>query len=247
MDLGRHIGRTLAAQGIEIAHLKMTLARAEDAPGVAVLNLLGAGSEPELRCALQLELDGEILERLARAAHAVFCAEQTALGWKPGPRRNEATRENSSLVEFDLLPGDEKEQNRSQVRDIPAKLAHAGCYMVPARSGEPPFVFPDDVFEELASMEHTRWMRDKARDDWRHGSPTDKARKLHQCMLPWSLNDLTPYAGFAERLGAEELPEVEKEKDRTVVRKIATILAHAGYTIAEARGKGQRATAAAPK
>jgi hypothetical protein len=150
-------------------------------------------------------------------------------------------------VEFDLLPEDEKEQNRSQVRDIPAKLAYAGCYMVPARSGEPPFVFPDGVLEELASMEHTRWMRDKARDDWRYGSPTDKPRKVHECLLPWRLKDLTAYAGFAERLGAEELPEAEKEKDRTAVRKIATILAHAGYTIAEARSKGERTRATVQK
>jgi len=184
----------------------------------------------------QLELDGETLERLARAAHAVYCEEQRALGWKYG-----------LLVEFDQLPEDEKEQNRGQVRDIPVKLAYAGSYMVPARGGEPPFAFPDDVLEELASMEHTRWMRDKARDDWRYGSPTDKPRKVHECLLPWRLEDLTPYAGFAERLGAVELPEGEKEKDRTAVRKIATILAHAGYTIVEARGKGHRAIVAALK
>jgi len=59
--------------------------------------------------------------------------------------------------------------------------------------------------------------------------------------------DLAPYAGFADRLGAEELPEEEMEKDRTAVRQIATILAHAGYTIAAARGKGQHATAAESK
>src|ERR1035437_7716706 len=195
----------------------------------------------------QLELGGEILGRLARAAHAVYCEEQTALGWKPGPLRNEVTKENSSLVEFDLLHGDEKEQNRSQVRDIPAKLAHAGCYMVPARSGVPAFVFPDDVLEELASMEHTRWMRDHFQNGWHYSPETDKPRKLHQCLLPWSPKDLTPYAGFAEQLGPEELPEEEKEKDRTAVRKIATILAHAGYTIAEARSKGTRTTVAVPQ
>src|ERR1035438_7172678 len=81
----------------------------------------------------ELQLDGEILERLARAAHAVYCTETGA------------------LAEFDKFPTDEQEQNRSQVRDIPTKLAHAGCYMVPARSGEPPFVFALDVLEELAS------------------------------------------------------------------------------------------------
>jgi hypothetical protein len=195
----------------------------------------------------QLELDGEILERMACAAHAVYCAEQTALGWKYGPRRNEATKKNPSLVDFKLLPEDDKEQNRSQVRDIPAKLAYAGCYMVPARSGEPPFALPDDVLEELASMEHTRWMREKIRDGWRYSPKTDRARKLHKCLLPWRREDLAPYAGFAEHLGAKELPEKEKKKDRTAVRKIATILAQAGYTIVEARSKGERAKTIAEK
>ena len=195
----------------------------------------------------QLELHGEILERMARAAHAVYCAEQKDLGWKYGPRRNKETKENPSLVDFDLLPEDEKEQNRGQVRDIPAKLAHAGCYMVPARSGEPPVALPDDMLEELASMEHTRWMREKVRDGWRYNPKTDKARKLHKCLLPWRKGDLAPYVGFAEHLGPEELPEEEKEKDRTAVREMATILGKAGYTIVEARSKGERGKAPVEK
>jgi RyR domain len=186
----------------------------------------------------QLELEGEVLEHLAKAAHKVYCDEQTALGWKYGPHRNEATNENPALVEFDQLPADEKEQNREQARDIPGKLAYAGCYMVPACEGEPPFAFPDDVLEELASMEHTRWMRQKVKNGWRYDSKTDKESKLHKCLLPWRKGDLTQYAGFAEHLGIEELPEEEKEKDRAAVREIATILKHAGYTIVGARNKG---------
>ena len=191
----------------------------------------------------QLELDGEVLERLAKAAHAVYCEEQAALGWKYGLHKNEAIKENSSMVEFDKLPEDEKEQNRGQVRDIPSKLAYAGCYMVPAREGEPAFAFPNDVLEELASTEHTRWMRQKIRDGWRYGSETDKDNKLHKCLLPWRTGDLAQYAGFAEYLGIEELSEEEKEKDRIATREIATILKHAGYTIVGARNKGGHALA----
>jgi hypothetical protein len=195
----------------------------------------------------QLELDGEVLECLAKAAHAIYCEEQTALGWKYGPQKNEATKENPSLVEFDQLPEDEKEQNRGQVRDIPGKLAHAGCYMVPAREGQATFAFPDDVLEELASMEHTRWMRQKTADEWRYAPKTDKTRKVHSCLLPWRQGDLGSYAGFAEHLGTEELPEEEKGKDRTAVREIATILSRAGYTIVGAHSKSGQARAAAQK
>jgi hypothetical protein len=183
----------------------------------------------------QLELCGAILERLARAVHQVYCEKQTALGWKYGPQKSEAAKENPSLVEYDLLPEDEKEQNRGQVRDIPAKLAFAGRYMAPAREDEPPLEFSGDVLEQLASMEHTRWMREKARDGWRYARETDKPKKLHCCLLPWHKGDLSPYASFAEALGSDELPEDEKDKDRVAVREIATILNHAGYTIVEAK------------
>jgi hypothetical protein len=195
----------------------------------------------------QLELDGEVLDRLAKAAHMIYCEEQTALGWKYGPKKNEDTKENPSLVEFGQLPEDEKEQNRGQVRDIPSKLAHAGCYMVPAVESEPACAFPEDVLEELASMEHTRWMRQKTADQWRYAPKTEKTKKLHNCLLPWHKGDLAPYTGFAEYLGDTELPEEEKEKDRTVVRKISAILKHTGYTIVEARSDSGRARAAVQK
>jgi hypothetical protein len=192
----------------------------------------------------QLEIDAEILDRLARAAHAVYCAEQTGNGFKYGPRRNAAGK-NNPLVDFDILPEDEKEQNRSQVRDIPSKLAHAGCYMVPARSGEPPFEFPSDVLEELASMEHARWVREKLKSGWRYGADTDQARRFHNCLLPWLAGDVAPDSEFSERIGRDALPEAEKEKDRAAVRKITTILAQAGYTIVEARSRRRCAGAAA--
>src|SRR5664280_1460302 len=195
----------------------------------------------------QLQLDDEVLEKLAKAAHKVYCDEQTILGWKYGPKKNEKTKENPSMGEFNQLPEEEKEQNRGQALDIPGKLAFAGCYMVPAVEGEPAFEFPSDVLEELASREHTRWMRQKTRDGWHYAPETDKARKLHNCLLPWRKGDLVPYAGFAECLGDEDLPEVEKEKDRTAVRNIATILKDTGYTIVEARSEAGRIRAAAQK
>ena len=88
MDLARHIRRTLAAEGIEIAHLKMTLARESGTGEVAVLNLVGAGSEPELRWALEAPLAAGTLivnlraesapEALRRAVEAALAASGPA-------------------------------------------------------------------------------------------------------------------------------------------------------------------------
>ncbi len=188
----------------------------------------------------ELPLKGEVLDKLARAAHQVFCDALKKDGWKYGTVYNKEAKEHPSLVPFDELPEDQKEQNQEQARDIPAKLAYAGCYMVPALEGEPAFKFAPEILEELASREHTRWMRLKARDDWRYGDPRDNAKRLHPCMLAWHKDDLAAYADFVDRLGDKELSEVEKEKDRTAVREIPRILEVAGYTIVEARSEAGR-------
>jgi hypothetical protein len=195
----------------------------------------------------QLQLKGEVLEKLARAAHEVFCAPLEKDGWKFGPEKNDKTKEHPFLKDFSLLPEEVKEQNRGQARDIPGKLAFAGCYMVPAVEGEPPFEFPKVVLEELASREHTRWMRQKARDGWRYGDKRDNEKKEQPCMLPWKVGELSAYVDFADRLGDKGLPEAEKDKDRAAVREIPTILKVAGYTIVEARSEAGRARAAAQK
>ncbi len=82
MDLARHIRCTLAAEGIEIAHLKMTLSPESDMAGVAVLNLVATGSEPDLHCALNELLTAGMLIvniRAECAPEALRSALETAL------------------------------------------------------------------------------------------------------------------------------------------------------------------------
>ncbi len=107
-----------------------------------------------------------------------------------------------------------KEANRLNARDIPAKLAVAGYIMIPARSNEPPFNFPEGSLEQLAEQEHERWMQVKLADGWTYGATLDDERKLNPCLVPW-----------------KDLPEDEKKKDRDLVRGIPEILARAGYAI----------------
>jgi hypothetical protein len=85
--------------------------------------------------------------------------------------------------------------------------------MVPARGELPTFAFTEEEVERLAREEHERWMADLG-EGWSHGSPTDKARKIHEAYLPWN-----------------ELAESQREKDKDLVRDIPKILARAGYAI----------------
>jgi hypothetical protein len=193
----------------------------------------------------QIELEGELLERLAEAAHEVFCDGLRARGYRLGTQTNERQKTHRWLVPYPELATEEKEQNRGNVRDIPAKLARVGYVMIPARSNEPPFNFPGPDLESLAEMEHERWTKEKLKSGSRWGPRNDPKKKLHKDLLPWRrltakeiARRYTPVEAAAIVHGV--LPEKEKEKDRDLVRGIPRILARAGFAIVPVGKQGSR-------
>lgn len=188
----------------------------------------------------QIDLEGDLLERLAAEVHNSLCDRLRTDGYRSGPVTDDDRRTHSSLVPYADLPEDEKEQNRGNARDIPNKLAAGGYVMLPARSNPPPFEFPGPDLELLASMEHERWLRMKLEAGWRWATVTDKPAKRHADLVPWS--PLTPEecgrrfsAEDAGALGAGPLAETAREKDRALVREIPRVLARIGYSIVRAR------------
>ena len=181
----------------------------------------------------KLELKGEILERLARAAHNLFCEKLRAKSWEYAPELDEANKMHPKLVEYDddRLTEEDREQNRGQVRDIPDKLAYAGYDMVPDRTGTMFREFPAAIVEELAAREHTRWARMKLAASWKYGKPRNDPAKLHPCLLPWSEADRANWAEFGDRIGPGILPDNEKEKDLNAVGDIPELLSKAGFKV----------------
>lgn len=184
----------------------------------------------------QIELEGELLERLAEAAHETFCAGLRARGYRYGKETNDRKKTHRFLIPYAKLPDEEKAQNRGNVRDICTKLATAGYVMVPARSNEPPFKFPGLALEALAEAEHDRWMKAKIGAGYRWGAKTNPVRKLHKDLLPWrkltAAEKAVRYTPFeVAALGRKILPGKEKEKDRDLIRGIPRILSRAGFTI----------------
>lgn len=170
----------------------------------------------------QIDLGSELLDRLAEAAHEVYCDGLRARGYQWGPETDEERRISSALVPYEDLDEELKEQNRAYVRDIPNKLARIGYAMIPARSDEPPFDFPGDDLEQLAALEHKRYVDAKLEAGWRYGPERDEEEKLHPTLVPWN-----------------KLPEEEKDKDRDLVRGIPRILARAGYTVVKLHREGE--------
>ncbi len=162
----------------------------------------------------QMDLEGELLETLAKAAHEVFYDGLEAQGFQYGPQTDLKQKTHSALIPYESLSEELKESNRSNVRDIANKLAAAGYVMIPARSNEPPFDFPGTDLEFLALKEHERWMAALISAGWRHSHETDRTKKMHSALVDW-----------------DELPEEEKEKDREMIHGIPQILAKAGYAI----------------
>ena len=148
-------------------------------------------------------------ELLARAKHDEYLSHELAKGVPPGP---------PSVVPWDELSEDLKEANRRFADGIGAKLQAAGCALVPAPlTGSDGAGFADADIEQLARMEHDRWMRDKIRDGWRYGPKRDDAARIHPLLVPW-----------------EELPESERDKDRNPMRELPQMLARVGLEVQRA-------------
>ncbi|MCD4750460.1 MAG: hypothetical protein K8R59_13905 [Thermoanaerobaculales bacterium] len=165
----------------------------------------------------QLELDEELLDRCAKAAHEVFCDGLRDLGYSKGESTSEELKTHAHLVSYDELAEEPRAENRANVADIPNKLVLAGYVMTPARGEHSPPTFPDEILERLAEIEHERWVKHKLDREWQFADTTDPSRKLHSGLVPW-----------------QELSESEREKDREMVRSIPRILARAGFTIMQA-------------
>jgi voltage-gated potassium channel Kch len=150
-------------------------------------------------------LFGGLNELLARAKHAEYLDSEERAGTTP--------ESSPSMVAWDDLPVRLKTENRRFVDGIPAKLALAGCTVVPAPLADPRnglHRFPSHLVERLAAAEHERWMKSRA-DDSSHRPSV---------FVPW-----------------EELAGAEKEKDRTPVRQIPAMLARAGFAVVPLEGR----------
>ena len=77
-----------------------------------------------------------------------------------------------------------------------------------------------ELLERLAEAAHDVWMEGKIRDGWTYAPATEKAAKVHSCLVPYS-----------------ELSEADKESDRDLIRGLPVILEKANCYIASREPK----------
>ena len=116
------------------------------------------------------------------------------------------------MVPWELLSDSLKESNRDQAAHIGMKLAAIGCGIAPLSDWDADrLTFTKAEIEQLAEMEHERWIEQRLRDGWRPG-PKDIEAKVSPYLVPWV-----------------QLSDDVKEWDRRAVRGIPGFLARAGY------------------
>jgi hypothetical protein len=146
-------------------------------------------------------------ERVARTLHERYVAHRAA-------------GEPASLaVPWDRLPEEARESNRGAADHIAVKLARIGCRITPSvLVSSADFVIEGRDLEEMAKLEHERWVDEKLRAGWRNG-PRDDEERTHPSIVPWS-----------------DLSESEREKDREQVRAIPAVLESVGYAVTRDTG-----------
>jgi ppGpp synthetase/RelA/SpoT-type nucleotidyltranferase len=120
-----------------------------------------------------------------------------------------------TLKDWDILPPTYIKANKEQAAYAIRILNAAGFDVVKVKDEPVPFTeFTKDEINLMAELEHGRWNIERLHDGWRPGHPRDDARKIHDCLVPWS-----------------ELPDNIKQYDIDAVKAFPEILAKAKMEI----------------
>lgn len=134
-------------------------------------------------------------------------------------RRQAGTKSKSdpSMQPWSTLREDLRESNRQQAAHIPTKLHAIGKTFSSDPGRFTNRAFTKKTIEELAIVEHDRWVEERRIAGWRYGKVRDTARKISPYLVSWDALK-----------GLENNPQ---QWDRDAVKDIPRILTAAGYRI----------------
>lgn len=130
------------------------------------------------------------------------------------------TSPDPALWEWEHLGSSEKglrlqESSRQSARDMARKLRLIGYEVCPAQDAVNNVVsLCDEDYEEMAKMEHARWMLERLSSGWQYGKEKDSEKKISPSLVAW-----------------EQLDETIQDWDRSIVRQVPDLLAAAGLAI----------------
>jgi hypothetical protein len=171
--------------------------------------LLGSGgSSPheELGDPLAILLNGTF-EFLGQAIH-----EQYLLNLEP---LKEGIEPHPNDKPWKYLSEEAKESNRAQASHYGILLQSIGCTIQPNFGLEEcNITFTTEEINNMASLEHSRWMDEKTVLGWTYGELRDDRKKRHPDLVSWS-----------------ELPESSRKFDINTVKEMPNLIASVGYSV----------------
>lgn len=140
------------------------------------------------------------LDALAKVIHDDYVNQQIAKGDSPA--------QNSSLVEWHLLPEILKDANRNQADHVLIKCQYLTGSTSPSFE-DVQLALTQRNKISLAQMEHRRWLAEKKLAGWRYTPGTkNSVKKLSPSLLEW--NDLSEVEKQKDIDTIEQLPELVK-------------------------------------
>ena len=145
-------------------------------------------------------------EQVAMAVHECYRHMGTSAGW--------LSNDDPANKGWEQIPEQLRESSRSGARAILSKLESRGLVIRQSNAGaDSAFEFTHDEAEELAVLEHERWCAERTASGWTLGARNVEAKHTPN-LVPWS-----------------DLPELERDKDRELVRAIPSWLRGFGYEV----------------
>jgi uncharacterized membrane protein len=162
----------------------------------------------------------QVAERLAQAIHDTYGAAHE-VGAEAAVVPSQVPGGTGPLGRWDELSEEFKESNRAQAREIGEKLAAIGCLMVPTFDPALDFAFDDDEMQQLARLEHERWLDERTAQGFEFGPV--RGERTRPDLVPWeqlsdearlrNMQSVQRIPGLLTRIGFQVLRDGRGEQD----------------------------------
>jgi TrkA-N domain/RyR domain len=145
-------------------------------------------------------------EDLARGVHAFYVRHRLDEG---------RAIDDPSMAPWDALPDELRNSSRMQAADYKAKLEAIGFTYRLAPDGQADtYQFTAGQIDQLARLEHDRWLAERIAAGWTYSDVRDTKNKLTPYLICWDCLD-----------------EATRELDREAMRDFPYVLSREGFTI----------------
>lgn len=145
---------------------------------------------------------------LARAAHEDYILQNA--------ENKQLPPDDPSVQPWELLDQEYRQSNYQWVDHINSLLRNVDFTIAPLVDWDAlSFEFSGAQIEQMAQTEHEHWMQNRLSQGWRYApGPKDLKQRTNPLLVSW-----------------DQLAETEKEKNRSLVRRIPAFLGKAGYQV----------------